>query len=151
MTSMPHLRPRHQFSTIFDWALQLSNGGVMTGKSAHKLVEKADHGKMKAPRRGTAVSDRVPRGGPKRSKALEDFGRFLGDIRLAKKAFPTQTAAAKKLAEEGLVGINQSLLGKYESGWITDPNPRVLRPLANLYDVPYLQVIASLAENKYRP
>lgn len=89
----------------------------------------------------------------KRTQNLTDFGSYLVNLRGKREGwsgFGSQQAAALGLKDLNLE-LSQSLLGKYESGRITDPNSRILHPLARLYKTTYLEIIAKLAQDKYRP
>lgn len=77
------------------------------------------------------------------------FGAFLKEARI-KAGFKTQKEAADKLTALGRK-TSQGLLAQYEAGKIKDPDPSILRLLAQTYGRDYMEVVFHLVREKYGP
>lgn len=75
------------------------------------------------------------------------FGMFLKEARI-KAGIKTQKEAATRLIALGRK-TSQGLLAQYEAGKIKDPDPSILRLLAQIYDKDYMEVVFHLIVDKY--
>lgn len=80
--------------------------------------------------------------GRKRRKELSKFPKYVVELRMT---LGSQHDAADKL------GLSQSVLAKYETGKIGDPHPSFLHALALATQRKYLEVIATLVQERYSP
>jgi transcriptional regulator with XRE-family HTH domain len=77
------------------------------------------------------------------------FGTYLREARL-KAGIKTQKEAASRLTALGRK-TSQGLLAQYEAGKIKNPDPSVLRFLAEIYGQDYMEVVFHLIRDKYGP
>lgn len=77
------------------------------------------------------------------------FGTFLKEARI-KAGIKTQREAAVKLTALGRK-TSQGLIAQYEAGKIKDPDPSILRLLAEIYGRDYMEVVFHLIRDKYGP
>ena len=83
----------------------------------------------------------------KRNCNLTRFGNYLRMVRSLKN-IGTQVQVAKMLQKKGL-NSSQSLLAQYETGRIADPDPDLLRALAEIYGIDWVEMVLQLVEEKY--
>lgn len=77
------------------------------------------------------------------------FGDFLREARKAS-GFKTQKEAADVIARHGRK-FSQGYLAQIENGKIKDPDPTILRLLAQIYRKDYMEIIYHLMRAKYDP
>jgi transcriptional regulator with XRE-family HTH domain len=77
----------------------------------------------------------------------EDLGRFFADLRVVKGW--TQRQAVDMAQRRGLVDLTRQTLFRLERGQTKNPDPAVLHALAELYDLPYEQLVARFVERRY--
>src|ERR1051325_345321 len=80
---------------------------------------------------------------------LTEFGTFLKQAR-AVAGIESQNDAVKAL--KGIhINVSQSLIAQYETGRITDPDPKVLLGFSRIYTKDYMEILWQLAKEKYSP
>ena len=79
---------------------------------------------------------------------LPDFGLFLKLKRLESRS-GSQKDVQEILKVKG-ISISQSILAKYENGSVQDPDPKILRLLAETYKISYEEMIEHLVVEKYQ-
>jgi transcriptional regulator with XRE-family HTH domain len=81
---------------------------------------------------------------------LPEFGRYLRSLREPPAGrMGTQREVVSRLKDVG-IQASQSLLNKYESGQVADPDPVVLRGLARIYETNYMELVLHLIREKYQ-
>lgn len=80
-------------------------------------------------------------------RGLKEFGNWLKEARLKSVGGQKEALKAIKRTEEDKG--SQALLTQYETGRIDDPDPEVLRRLADAYKVDFVQMINRLVQAKY--
>jgi transcriptional regulator with XRE-family HTH domain len=77
-----------------------------------------------------------------------EFGRYLAKLREDKTGW-TQSDAAR-FGRRHSPALSRNVIVHLEQGKTKDPEPEVLRALANLYGVEYLEIVTRFIESRYR-
>lgn len=80
---------------------------------------------------------------------MRKFGEYLKRARIAA-GISTQQGAADEVRKLGRK-ISQGLIAQYETGRITDPDPSILRLIAEAYRKDYMELVYQLVRDKYEP
>ncbi|HXG71479.1 MAG TPA: helix-turn-helix transcriptional regulator, partial [Gemmatimonadaceae bacterium] len=84
----------------------------------------------------------------KRPVFFPDLGDYFRALRLAKGLGFNQ--AVEHAHQRGMAGLTKQVLFGLEHGQTKDPEPDALRAVADLYGVPYRDVVARVSGAKYR-
>lgn len=76
------------------------------------------------------------------------LGNWLRDLRV-RAGFDSQPRAELRARHLGLRTVTQGKLSYAERGWNALPEPQLLRDLAELYDVPYAELVARCVQAQY--
>lgn len=83
-----------------------------------------------------------------RRVVLPLFGQYLEGLR-RQAGWKKQTDAARRAKQRGLSTVIQEKLSRLEHGKIGDPDPAFLRDVAQLYQVPFPQLLDVFVTEKY--
>ena len=78
---------------------------------------------------------------------LPSFGKYLMRLRI-NKGIKTQADMVVQLSNRG-IKASQGLIAQYETGRIADPNPTILRAIAEIYEEPLEKLVQELIVEKY--